>query len=361
MARLSWPRDARAALAVSGGSDSLALMHLFSDWVVDAAAAKPFVLTVDHGLRPESAADADFVVTAARAIGLSAHILTWEGAKPEASIEDAAREARYRLMGEWCRGHDTDALLVAHTEDDQAETFLIRLGRGSGLDGLSAMEPRAAYPLPGYALELFRPLLGFSRAELRSYLNERRVIWLDDPMNEDPRFTRVRLRKLLPLLAEAGVSPKRIADAAAHLRRARDALEWEVETFLARCSREVPSTVLFNGAALREVPREIGLRAFSALLMRVSGRRYRARFERLEGAFDAVTSPAFRQGRTLLGCRVAPAPKVDACFGPSTLAISCEGPRRAVREAQAPAKLKVALHRTKLPKKGRNMALTCSS
>jgi tRNA(Ile)-lysidine synthase len=361
MARLAWPRDARVALAISGGSDSLALMHLFAGWADDAALPKPMVLTVDHGLRPGSAADADSVVTAAHELGLIAHILAWSGEKPEGNIEDAAREARYRLMGEWCREHGIGALFVAHTEDDQAETFLIRLGRGSGVDGLSAMGPRAPYPLPGFALELMRPLLAFSREELRSYLEERHVAWLEDPMNADPSFTRVRLRKLLPLLAEAGVSAKRIADAAAHLRRARDALDWQVEAFLARYSSAQDTVVLFDGAALKDVPREIGLRAFSALLMRVSGGSYRPRFDRLEAAFDAVTSPAFRQARTLMGCKIGPPRKTHALFGPATVSICLESARRTIREREAPAKLKVAFPGTKLPKKGRNMALPYNS
>ncbi len=303
MERLQFAHGSRAALGVSGGSDSLALMRLFSEWAREEVALKPAVLTVDHGLRAESADDANFVIGAAREVGLAVHVLRWEGKKPAANLEDAAREARYRLMGEWCRAHAVGALFVAHTEDDQAETFLLRLGRGSGVDGLSAMRARAAYPLPGFELDLLRPLLGVSRSDLRAFLAEKGIKWLDDPMNDDPRFARVRLRKLLPALAQAGMTPRRIANAAAHLNRARDALEWQVEAFLANHARcEASGAVLLDGAALREVPREIGLRALATLLMRMSGRAYRPRFERLEAAFDAVSGADFRQVRTLLMC-----------------------------------------------------------
>jgi tRNA(Ile)-lysidine synthase len=362
MARLGFSARSRAALAVSGGSDSLALMRFFLAWADNARGSKPVVLTVDHGLRPESAADAHFVIAEAAKLGLTAHILDWQGAKPAANLEDAAREARYRLMGEWCRMHDVQAVFVAHTEDDQAETFLLRLGRGSGVDGLSAMRSRGPYPLPGFSLELFRPLLGMSRADLRSYLADNGVKWLEDPMNDDPRFARPRLRKLLPQLAEAGVTSKRIADAAAHLARAREALDWEVAAFLERHSRsESAGHVLVDRAALAQVPREIGLRALATLLLRVSGGRYRPRFERLESLFHAVTGRDFRQARTLLGCRIGRAAKAQAQFGPETLVLSRESDRRPTRPREAPVKLKVAVEQPNLPKKGRNMAVSCNS
>jgi tRNA(Ile)-lysidine synthase len=361
MARLGFAARSRAALAVSGGSDSLALMHLFSAWI-GGKGLVPTVLTVDHGLRAASPAEADFVVTAAAKVGLSAEVLRWQGKKPRAGLEDAAREARYRLMGEWCRAHGIGALFVAHSEDDQAETFLLRLGRGSGVDGLSAMRPQSPYPLPGFSLELFRPLLAISRADLRSYLAENGLDWLDDPMNHDPRFARVRLRGLLSKLAEAGVTSKRIADAAAHLSRAREALDWGAQGFIARHSRPGPSgSVLLDRGALKEVPREIGLRALAALLMRVSGTTYRPRFERLQSLFDAVSGSEFRRARTLLGCRLGPVTGPRACFGSSTVSVTRESARRRAREAPARPLFKVAPKETNLPKKGRNMAVSCNS
>jgi tRNA(Ile)-lysidine synthase len=361
MAELKWAPNRRAALAVSGGSDSLALMHLFSRWAEEARVPKPAVLTVDHDLRAGSSGEAGFVVDEARKAGLSAYILRWTGKKPKANVEEAARNARYRLMGEWCLAGNRDALFVAHTEDDQAETFLLRLGRGSGVDGLSAMRPRSAYPIAGFDLELLRPLLGISRVDLRGFLKEGGIAWFEDPMNEDPRFTRVRVRQLLPQLAEAGVSAKRIAAAAAHLNRAREALDRQVDAFLERFSRRRSSTLLLDGAALRTVPREIGLRALAAALIAVSGGTYRPRFDRLEAAFDAVSTPDFAKARTLLGCKIGRASKSQACFGPSTLSVTRESARRQTREAPAAAKLKVVVERAKLPKKGRIMAVPCNS
>ena len=141
-----------------------------------------------------------------------------EGRKPNSGIEGKAREARYALLGEWCAAHDVPSLFVAHTLEDQAETFLLRLGRGSGVDGLSAMRPRAPFPVAGFdSVQVLRPLLEIGRAELRAFLTARGTPWLEDPMNEDSRFARVRLRKALPTLEAAGVSARRIAEAARHL------------------------------------------------------------------------------------------------------------------------------------------------
>jgi tRNA(Ile)-lysidine synthase len=205
-----WP----GAVAVSGGGDSLALMLMLARAKKKPA---PIVLTVDHGLRPDSAKDAKAVLQAAKKLGLEAHLLQWKGAKPKSDIEAAAREARYRLMGEWCAKHKIGALYLAHTLEDQAETFLLRLARGSGLDGLSAMQEVAPFPLPGYGeLKLVRPLLSVTRAQLRAYLKKSGLEWRDDPMNEDPRFARVRIRQSWPQLEEIGLSPTRIAAAAGH-------------------------------------------------------------------------------------------------------------------------------------------------
>src|SRR5581483_3657778 len=151
-----WP----GALAVSGGGDSLALMHLAAGWAKARGLAAPIVLSVDHGLTKGSDAAARAVARQARALGLKAVVLTAEGKKPKSDIEGWARQARYQLMGAWLARHRRATLYLGHTEDDQAETFLLRLARGSGLDGLSAMRPLAAFPVQGFARHrLARPLL----------------------------------------------------------------------------------------------------------------------------------------------------------------------------------------------------------
>jgi tRNA(Ile)-lysidine synthase len=196
----AWP----GAVAVSGGGDSLALMHLLARWARKSRKTAPVVLVVDHGLRPDSKKEAVGAARKARKLGIEAVVLRWTGPGGKGGIEAAAREGRYRLMGAWLKKRKLATLYVGHNQDDQAETFLLRLARGSGLDGLAAMRPLAGYPHADFPeLSLARPLLSIPRADLRTYLAALGEDWIEDPMNEDPRFDRVRMRKLAPALAEA--------------------------------------------------------------------------------------------------------------------------------------------------------------
>jgi tRNA(Ile)-lysidine synthase len=316
-----WP----GAVAVSGGGDSLALMVMLGEWARVEKRDKPVVLTVDHGLAPGSDGVAADVAAKALRLGLDANVLKWQGRKPVSDIEGTARAARYRLMGTWCRANNISALYVAHSLEDQAETFLARLARGSGVDGLAAMRAVAEFPLPGFGgLRVVRPLLPVPRARLRALLSARGLDWHEDAMNTDLRFARSRLRALLPQLAAAGLSPERIADAAKHLARARAALDHDVSALLVTSAQRSGKFVLLDGAALAAAPREVGLRVIARLLMQVSEREYRPRFERLEGLYDAICTGSLGGGRTLLGCVVKPAPKRHQSFGPRTLLISPE-------------------------------------
>jgi tRNA(Ile)-lysidine synthase len=322
MAQMPWP----GAVAVSGGGDSLALMHLLADWARAQNRPPPLVLSVDHGLRPQSGEEAKAVARWARAAGLKAEILRIKGRKPRTGIEAWAREARYRLMGESLLRHRLPVLYLAHHQEDQAETFLLRLARGSGLDGLGAMQPLSPFPLAGFdGLALARPLLNVSREALRLDLKNRKQEWLEDPMNAQARFARSRIRALWPSLAAAGLSPSRIALAAAHLARAREALELATAAVLARACRLEKDVLLLDPEALTAAPREIGLRALAALLKTVSGEAYRPRFESLERLFDRL---GMGESATLHGCHIAPAARAHRAFGPKTLVIAKESSRQ---------------------------------
>jgi tRNA(Ile)-lysidine synthase len=311
---------------VSGGGDSLALMHLLAAHAARRKLAPPLVLTVDHRLRPGAARDARQVKDWAEALGLPARILTWTGPRPARGIEAAARDARYRLMGRALARAGIATLCVGHSQDDQAETFLLRLQRGSGLDGLAAMQAFAPYPVPGFdGLSLARPLLDLSRAELRAFLSARKQPWLEDPMNDDTAFARVKLRQAL---AGLDILPARIAAAAAHLARARAALDIVTDAVLARAVRPAPGGLLLDAKALTAAPRELGLRGLASLLMTVSGQGYRPRFEALERLYDGLAAGTLGGGVTLHGCRLGPAPAKSRVFGPATVQIAPEPARR---------------------------------
>jgi tRNA(Ile)-lysidine synthase len=320
------------AVAVSGGGDSLALMHLLQDFAERGGLTPPIVLTVDHGLRKSAAKDARQVIGWARQLGLAGGILVWRGKKPKTGLEAAARDARYRLLGAFLVKHGINTLFVGHNQDDQAETFLLRLARGSGLDGLAGMQARAPWPVDGFpGLMLARPMLGLDRGSLRAYLKAKGQPWLEDPMNEDLAFDRVKVRKASAALAEAGLTAARIAAAAAHLARARESLDVMMAAVLARAVRKrEEGGVLMDGAALAAAPREVGLRALAGVLMAVGGQNYRPRFESLERLFDRIAEAGLRGGATLHGCHIRPLGKKGKEFAPFTLAVTRENPRKTV-------------------------------
>ena len=319
-------------MAVSGGGDSLALMHLLGGFARQEGLPPPIVLTVDHGLRKSSAIDAKKVTAWAKRLGLAAKVLTWRDKKPKAGIEAAAREARYRLMGDFLVKHKITSLFVGHNQDDQAETFLLRLARGSGLDGLAGMQARAPWPVEGFAgLVLARPLLGVSRDQLRAYLKAKGQEWLEDPMNEDAAFDRVKIRKARNALAAAGLTVVRIAAAAAHLARARESLDVMTAAVVLRAARKREGGgVLLDAPALAAAPREVGLRALASVLMAVGEQAYRPRFESLERLFDQIAGAGLRGGATLHGCQIRPLGKKDKEFTPFVLAVTREKPRKTV-------------------------------
>ncbi len=310
-------------------------MFLLRDWAKKMRLPLPLVLCVDHKLRQGSSSEARKVSRWAKAAGLRVKVLVRDSDVPHADIEAAARDARYRLMGEWAKAKGFKAIYVGHTRDDQAETFLLRLARGSGVDGLSAMRKVAPYPLNVFPnLALVRPLLDIEREVLRAYLVELGQTWLDDPMNADPRFARVKIRNAWPALEAMGLSKGRVADAAAHLARAREALDVASAAVLTRGCRLEGADALIDPAALTNAPRELGLRALARVLMTVSQKTYRPRFERLERLFDIISDGALGAGRTLHGCRIAPAPAALSLFGRETLLVRREETRRKSKETK---------------------------
>jgi tRNA(Ile)-lysidine synthase len=312
----------RLAVAVSGGADSMALTLLAQAWA-EAHGGAVAALTVDHGLRPEAAAEAAQVGTWLAARGIEHRILTWHGPRPAHGIQAAAREARYRLLEEWCAEAGVLHLLLAHHREDQAETVLLRLARGSGLDGLAGMSATVERP----ACRVLRPLLPVPRARLVATLQAAGQGWIEDLSNHDRRFARARLRQRMAPLAEAGVAVEQLAAAAARLGRARAALEAEVAVLLARCAAVHPAGFArFDAAALAAAPAEVGLRALAALLLVVGGATYAPRGVRLERLHRRLHE-GLGGGTTLGGCRILPRRGgVLVCREPAAMAAPVAAP-----------------------------------
>jgi tRNA(Ile)-lysidine synthase len=280
------------AVAVSGGADSMALALLADRWA-RARRGRVVALTVDHGLRPESAAEARAVGRWMAVRGISHVRLMWrrESIDGNGNLQARAREARYRLMAKWCATHGVLHLLLAHHRDDQAETLLLRLGRGSGVDGLAAMAPVAELR----DVRLLRPLLAFPRNRLEATLRRLNQAWIDDPSNHNVRFARVRLRALAPALAEEGMTPERLAATATRLRRARETLEQMTAEFLVEAVTPfAEGYVLLDRAALRSAPAEIASRAVARLVAAVGGLAYVPRSERTGGLLATLLAPSRR-------------------------------------------------------------------
>ena len=185
---------AHVALAVSGGSDSVAMLHLVYDWVL-AQGSKPVitVLSVDHALRASSAEECDQVAEWCRLLDVHHVTLKWQGEKPSTGIQAKARQARYDLMVDWCLANAVSTLLTAHTADDQAETVVMRQARTQSAQSLAGIWPERDWN----SVAVLRPLLSLRREELRDYLRHRGLVWIDDPSNVDHRFERVRIREQL--------------------------------------------------------------------------------------------------------------------------------------------------------------------
>lgn len=285
-------------LAVSGGADSLALMLLYADWA-DARKPAAIVYTLDHGLRPEARGEARMVVREAARLGLEARLLSWTGEKPATGRQEAARAARYRLIGEAMAEDGASLLLTAHHRRDQAETLLMRLAHGSGVSGLGGM--RAFSHVEG--VRIFRPLLGIAPEALADLVARRGLAPAADPSNVDPSYERTRWREALPGLAALGLTEHGLARAARRLRRVDDFAEKAAAQFVsAHFTLDPLGVVRCPRAMLADADPEIAVRALGYGLAAASGGKpcSLARIEALAGRIVAGE----RFAATLAGSRV---------------------------------------------------------
>jgi tRNA(Ile)-lysidine synthase len=293
-------------LAISGGPDSTALLVLAARWRrAVRKAPKLLAVTIDHGLRAQSAAEARQVKLLATRLGIAHRTLRWRAGK-QGAAQEAAREARYRLLGRVARAMRADCVVTAHTLDDQAETVLIRMARGSGLSGLGAMAQVS--PLPtGEAprIILVRPLLDIPKTRLMATLKRAKIGFADDPSNRDPRFTRARFRELMPMLAREGLDARRLALLVQRLRRADAAIETAVNAAAGELSPQGwpdRGAIVFSVEQFAALPAEVAIRLLGRAITHV-GRRP-PRLGRLEALFGVLmNSWAPRRGRETLRLR----------------------------------------------------------
>jgi len=295
-------------LAVSGGPDSTALLVLAARWAKRLKRApKLIAVTIDHGLRPEAAREAAVVKELARRLGVPHRTLRWRGKKPRAGLQEAARYARYALLAQIATRARFAHILTAHTLDDQAETVLFRLARGSGLFGLTGMAHAAPLPLDGVReIFLVRPLLHLPKARLIATLQAARIAYAEDPSNHDPRFTRARLRSLMPELAREGLDARGLARLAARLRRAESTIQIAVQAARsALAPRPWPQhgPIVFETVPFAGLPAEVGLRLLGEAVAH-TGNEGPVELAKLESLYEALRQARSRLRRTLAGALV---------------------------------------------------------
>jgi tRNA(Ile)-lysidine synthase len=271
-------------VAVSGGPDSMALLHMLSQWKKHPRLC---VATVDHGLRTEAANEAQMVAAYARELNLEHATLAWRGPRPEAGIQEAAREMRYQLLAHHALETNCSHLVTAHHADDQAETVLLRLIAGSGIAGLAAM---AMEIKRDFALHV-RPLLHFTKSELVAYCHQHGVPCISDPSNTDNRYARTRIRKLMVALEVEGLTRQRLCKLAERASRANDALDATADLALnAAYIKTSTDLVRINWSGISQQPAEIRLRSLISILDSARRSKEPMRLERVETLEEQITT-----------------------------------------------------------------------
>jgi tRNA(Ile)-lysidine synthase len=317
--------EARLLVAVSGGPDSVALLALLAEWAREPGRPALHAATVDHGLRAASGEEAQGVAALCDKLGVPHRILRWIGPKPDTGLQERARAARYALLADEAERLGGAVLVTAHTLDDQAETLLMRMARGSGPSGLAAMRER----IRKGPITLVRPLLAVPKARLVTTAQAQGLPFVTDPSNGDPRFERVRWRSLMPGLADEGLSVERLALLARRIARLDEAAALRAKALLPELRLPAPAgaapVLRLRFEALLAEPEEIVLRVIALALEDVGcesgGTR---RLERLEACVEALLSAAQRRARaarTLSGC-------VLSLGLDGVLTLQQEGPRR---------------------------------
>jgi tRNA(Ile)-lysidine synthase len=305
------------ALAVSGGADSMALMLLAHEWATgrpDAPALS--VYSVDHRLRPEAADEAAKVVGEAFRLGLSARVLTWDGDKPRTGVQAAARAARYRLMAAAMIEDGVEFVLTAHHVRDQAETVLMRLAHGSGVEGLRGMDRFATVE----GCRIFRPLLELDPEVLAGVVNAAGVTPAQDPSNQDRHYERVRWRQIAPALAELGLDATRLSRFASRMGDADALIESEAARAYSVLVHKVQGRAALPRAGLAALPRAVGVRLFGKVLAEIGSGGKPHALGAVERLLERLSTPEAQRAATLHGCIIAS----DGV----TISVTREGARR---------------------------------
>lgn len=287
----------KIGLSVSGGGDSTALLYLTKEWA-ERNKKTIFVATVDHGLREESLKESQTVKKTCESLGIKCTILKWTGWDKSGNLQDAARSARNRLIGSWAYSLGLNAIATGHTVDDQAETFLLRLARGSGVDGLSGM----AESINKDGIIWFRPLIELQRTQLREYLTMNKISWFEDPSNKNMKFDRVKMREAQGFLDSIGLTVGCLSETAQRMSIARNSLELITKEKIESITEVTKlGSVKLDLETFNDLSVELQNRIYSHVLKWVSGSIYRPRFKSLG---ESMKNLSKAKSHTISGCHI---------------------------------------------------------
>jgi tRNA(Ile)-lysidine synthase len=285
----------RMGIAVSGGSDSIALLNLMAQ-VAPHVGWSLRAVTVDHRLRSEAADEAAFVAQMCANLRIPHDVVVWQHGEIGGNLMEAARLARYRLMSEWADSHGIANVALAHTADDNAETFLMGLARTAGLDGLSGM--RRSFAEGGVTFR--RPLLDALRADLRAYLERHGLTWVEDPTNENDRYTRTKARRALKALRPLGITVDRLCTVIHNLHMAQGVVSEAVRRAAEEVITETAGALFFDRRAFLNLGPEVNRLLLQAMLAWMTGRPHSPRADQLRNLHLAIVR---QRDATLVGCR----------------------------------------------------------
>ncbi len=294
----------KIAVAVSGGLDSMALLLLFKN--IYGNEVEIFCLTVDHNVRKNSAADAKFVQSFCQKNSIPCAILkSYLENPPEVDIEGSLREVRYNLLTEFCQKNKIKNLFLAHHQQDLAENFLIRLFRGSGIDGLAAISRKSLVVSRESKIEIVRPLLDFSKANLQKYLQTKKVNWVEDESNQDQKFLRNKIRNFLQTLPDFKVINDRIALASQAILEAKELTQKETKKNFPKIFKVKKEGLILDLEKFIKLEKSVATRYLALALMQVSGRVYKPRLKKLERIYQKVLENKLDKKEQFYGCELA--------------------------------------------------------
>ncbi|MCU7611303.1 tRNA lysidine(34) synthetase TilS [Anaplasma capra] len=289
------------AIAVSGGVDSMVLLNLVCAFHRKEVSGFPTVLTVNHGFRAEAEDETHFVQEHASKLGMDCEILTWGRRRILSKSQEVAREIRYSLLHQWCVEHSVKFLLTAHNKSDQAETVLINLERGSGIDGLSGMHERSVFG----NITICRPLLDFTRQQILEYAIQKQLSWVEDPSNRNPNYRRTFFRNFIADSDDPGIIVDRLCRTASHMHRALSCILHYVQSSLDHCLEFSPlGFITVKSQAFCSVPEEVASRLLLLSLMAMGGKDCKPRYS----SFWPIFTKMWREGDltpcTIHGCKI---------------------------------------------------------